>query len=171
MHMSQSFEHLSSASTASLLQLALHTYAVQQLLLSLWLNASNHSFDDFQEHLGSGLVFYLTGVHADDAGQLEVLLGEAHALGLMGDVALAHLPALLVLDHTEHSECPVLPCSHPHARLRTLGRRRSRRRGGGGGGGGGGGAGGRGKGGRGGGKAAGGSIGRQLRRLHPCASC
>ena len=59
---------------------------------------------------------YLTGVHADDPGQLEILLGQAHALGLMGNVTLAHLPALLVLDDTEHSEGPVLPCTHhlPH---------------------------------------------------------
>jgi len=82
-----------------------------------------------KQHAGSGVVFYLTGVHANDPGQLEILLGQAHAPGLMGDVALAHLPTLLVLDHTEHSECPVLPCSHPLAMSRTLGRRRRRRRG------------------------------------------
>jgi hypothetical protein len=73
---------------------------------------------------------YLTGVHANNPGKLEILLGQAHALGLMGNVALAHFPALLVLDHTEHSESPVLPCSHPLAMSRILGRRKRRRRGG-----------------------------------------
>jgi len=104
-----------------------------------------------KQHAGSGVVFYLTGVHANDPGQLEILLGQAHALGLMGDVALAHLPALLVLDHTEHSECPVLPCSHPLAMSTTLGAA------GGGGGGGGGGA--------------GGNTLRQLTGLQSCAVC
>ena len=46
MNMSQKFEHLISASKASLLQLALHSYALKTLLLSLWLSASKHSFDD-----------------------------------------------------------------------------------------------------------------------------
>ncbi len=86
------------------------------------------AFDDCQKTPKQWIGVYLTGVHANDPGQLEILLGEAHALGLMGDVALAHLPALLVLDHTEHSKCPVLPCSRPLAISRTLGRRRRRRR-------------------------------------------
>ena len=91
--------------------------------MRLWLSVSKHSFDDCYAHIhiGSGVVFDLTGVHADDPGQLEILLGEAHALGLVGNVALAHLSTLLVLDHTEHSECPVLPCSHPLAMSTTLG--------------------------------------------------
>ena len=53
---------------------------------------------------------YLASVHADDARQLEVLLSQAHALGPVSNMALAHLPALLVLNHAEHPECPVLPC-------------------------------------------------------------
>ena len=55
---------------------------------------------------------YLTGIHASDTGQLEVLLGQAHAFGPVGDVALAHFPALLILDYAEHPKGPVLACTH-----------------------------------------------------------
>lgn len=54
----------------------------------------------------------LAGIHGNDMGQLEVLLSQAHALGPVGNVTLAHLPALLILDHAEHSERPVLSCRH-----------------------------------------------------------
>lgn len=59
-----------------------------------------------------GSASYLAGVHANDTRELEVLLWQAHALGPVGNVPLAHLPALLVLYHAEHPEGPVLPCNH-----------------------------------------------------------
>ena len=58
---------------------------------------------------------HLAGVHANDTRQLEILLCQAHALGPVGNVPLAHLPALLVLYHAEHSERPVLACNHTAA--------------------------------------------------------
>lgn len=60
-------------------------------------------------------VTHLAGVHADDTRELEVLLWQAHALGPVGNMTLTHLPALLVLYHAEHPECPVLPCNQTAA--------------------------------------------------------
>ena len=60
---------------------------------------------------------HLAGIHGNDAWQLEVLLSDPHALSFAGKLALAHLPALLVLDGTEHPESPVLPCIHTYASL------------------------------------------------------
>lgn len=60
-------------------------------------------------------VSHLAGLHANDTRELEVLLCQAHALGPVGNVTLAHLPALLVLYHAEHPERPVLPCNQTAA--------------------------------------------------------
>ncbi len=56
---------------------------------------------------------HLAGVEGGDAGQLELLLVHLEALGPAGDVPLAQLAALLVLDHREHAERPVLACTMP----------------------------------------------------------
>lgn len=53
----------------------------------------------------------LAGVHGNDTRKLEVFLGDTHALGFAGKLALAQLAALLILNGAEHPERPVLPCT------------------------------------------------------------
>ena len=68
----------------------------------------------------AGAAADLAGIHGNDGGQLQLLLRHTHSLGLVPQLALAHLPALLVLDGAEHPERSVLPCSVRHNPVQSL---------------------------------------------------